>query len=251
MSQIAVLIMAGTKPGTPNRALWKIHDKTMLEHVLVAVQTALPGTDILLAGDDIPTPEGVIKVAGGKTRVETLLNGVVALGNIMSSTQNTRLLVVTADIPFITPEAIADFVKNAPDADFTYAIVPMEACKKRFPMLKRTTLRLSEGTYTGGNLVFVRPAFLQESEQAVLQAEARRKSVIGLAQMLGGETLIRFMASFVAPSALTLPYLEAQVSRAIGGAAVKAYVSNYAEVGTDIDSEDERKLAETLISYAS
>jgi GTP:adenosylcobinamide-phosphate guanylyltransferase len=243
MSQIAVLIMAGTKPGTPNRALWKIHDKTMLEHVLAAVQMALPDVPILVAGDDIPTHSGVVKVAGGKTRVETLLNGVAAL----KDTQDTRLLVVTADIPFITPEAITDFVSNAPDADFTYAIVPMEACKARFPMLKRTTLRLAEGTYTGGNLVFVRPQFLQTSEQAVLQAEARRKSVIGLAQMLGGETLIRFMASFVQPKVLTLTYLEAQVSKAIGGAAVKVYISNYAEVGTDIDSEDERKLAETLI----
>jgi GTP:adenosylcobinamide-phosphate guanylyltransferase len=238
MSQIAVLIMAGTKPGTPNRALWEIHQKPMLAHVLAAVQTALPHTKILLAGD-VPTPEGVVKVAGGKT----LLNGVAALEN----PANTRLLVVTADIPFITPEAILDFVNNAPDADFTYAIVPMEACKKRFPMLKRTSLRLAEGTYTGGNLVFVKPAFLQTSEQAVLQAEARRKSVIGLAQMLGGETLIRFMTSFIAPSILTLPYLETQVSRAIGGAAVRAYISPYAEVGTDIDSEDERQIAETLL----
>jgi 2-phospho-L-lactate guanylyltransferase (CobY/MobA/RfbA family) len=244
MSEIAVLIMAGTKPGTPNRALWKIHNKTMLEHVLVAVQTALPDVQILVAGEDIPTPKGITKVAGGKTRVETLLNGVGALDNA----QDTRLLVVTADIPFLTPEAITDFVNHAPDADFTYAIVPMEVCKKRFPTLKRTTLRLSEGTYTGGNLVFVRPAFLQESAQAVLQAEARRKSVIGLAQMLGGGTLIRYLASFVQPKVLTLSYLEAQVSKAIGGAAVKVYISNYAEVGTDIDCEDERKLAETLLS---
>jgi molybdopterin-guanine dinucleotide biosynthesis protein A len=243
MASITVLIMAGTKPGTPNRALWHINDKTMLQHVLAAVHAALPEATVLIAGDGLPVPEGVTHVSGGKTRVETLLNGVAA----MDSTQDTRLLVVTADIPFLTPEAVLDFVKNAPDADFTYAIVPMEACKERFPMLKRTSLRIAEGTYTGGNLIFVKPNFLQESKDTILQAEARRKSVIGLAQMLGGETLIRFMASFVQPKVLTLAYLEAQVSRAIGNAAVRAYVSPYAEVGTDIDCEEERKLAETLI----
>ena len=249
MNKIAVLILAGTKPGTPNRALWPLHGKPMLDYVLAAVQTALPTTPLFIAGD-VPTPScesstSITVVPSGKTRLETLLNGVDALHQ---QDIQARLLVVTADIPFITPEAILDFVQNAPEGDFVYAIVPLNACKKRFPMLKRTSLRIAEGTYTGGNLLLIEPHFLRESAEAILQAEKRRKSVIGLAQMLGGETFMRFLASFIAPGSLTISYLENKVSQAIGGAKVRVYASPYAEVGTDIDSDAERLLAESLLA---
>jgi molybdopterin-guanine dinucleotide biosynthesis protein A len=243
MSRTAALILAGTKPGTENRALWQIGERRMVEYVADALNAALPdGTRRVVAGDDLPPLPGFTRVPSGKTRLGTLQNALAVL-----APSETRLLVATADIPFLTPAAVTDLLTNAPDADFVYAIVPIQTCQERFPTLKRTTLRTAEGTFTGGNLILLRPDFLRTNAATIEEAEKRRKSVFGLAQLLGGGMIARLLASFVTPQVLSVAYLEAAISRALGGASVRAYVSNYAEVGTDIDCAEERALAERLL----
>ncbi|MES2461822.1 MAG: hypothetical protein V4671_14655, partial [Armatimonadota bacterium] len=108
--------------------------------------------------------------------MDTLLNGVAAL-----APEETRLLVATADVPFLTPEAVTDLLQRADamggNADFGYPIVEAARCRERFPEMKRTTLRIKEGEFTGGNLVLLNPAFLREHQQVIRDAYARRKDV--------------------------------------------------------------------------
>jgi CTP:molybdopterin cytidylyltransferase MocA len=89
-------------------------------------------------------------VPGGETLVDTLLNGVAAL-----APDETRLLVATADIPFLTPDAVRDLLQRA-DAiggtDFAYPIVEAARCREQFPEMKRTTLKIKEGEFTGAIL---------------------------------------------------------------------------------------------------
>ena len=245
----AALILAGTKPGEPNRALTPLQDRPMLDYVISALTAGMrqanqPG-ELLIAGD-VPLPENARAVHGGASMIDTLLNGVAALKN-----GETRLLVATADIPFLTAESVADFLQRAAavgPAQFIYPIISAEICRVRYPQMRRTTLRIAEGEFTGGNLVLLDPAFLRENESLLRDAYARRKSVIGLANLLGPSVLMRLLASRLFPFLLAIPHLEAAVGRALGGASARAIISPYPEIAADLDRPEDIVLARQILA---
>ena len=223
-------------PGSRNPALIDLGGRTQLEHVADAVRIAVDGR-VLVAGD-VPTPEGCLGVSGGNSMVDTLLSGVAAL-----RPDENRLLVVTADIPFVAPEALTDVLENAPDADFVYTIVPADLCSKALPGMRRTTLTMAEGTFTGGNVVLVRPDFVRTNESTIREAHARRKDVARLARLLGPGVIVRLILSRLFPSCIAIPRLEAAVGRVLGGANVRAYVANHHGIGSDVDRPEDVRLA--------
>ena len=255
-NDVAALILAGGKAtpefaqaagGVTNRALVPLAGRPMLDYVVDAVRAGLPqGMRILVATTpETPTPAGCVRVASGDSLVDTLLSGVRAL-----EAHEKYLLVATADIPFLTPASVADFLLRAREtgAGFAWPIVPAEVCEAAFPGTRRTTLRLREGTFTGGNLALLDPAFLRERETVLRAAYARRKSVIGLARLLGAPLLLRLAASRVAPNLLSIAHAEAAVGRVLG-VKTRAVVSQFAELGADVDKPEDlyaaRRWAET------
>lgn len=220
-------------PGTRNRALLDLGGKPMYQRVVEVLQATPEVGRILLAGE-VPLLAGCEPVAGGESMVDTLLSGVAALGP-----EAKRLLVVTADIPFLTPAALQELLATAPDADFVYTIIPAATCKAAFPEMRRTTLTLAEGEFTGGNVVILNPAFLRTSEAAVRKAYALRKNVPGLAALLGPNTIMRLLLSRIVPQVLNLPELEAAVGRLLNGARARAVVSNHPGVGADVDHPED------------
>lgn len=253
----AALVLAGGKvppdlapyaDGAPCRALMALNGRPMLDYVLDAVRAGFGPSQgrILVAGDDVPTQDGCVKIASGASLVDTLLSGVAAL-----EPHETRLLVVTADIPFLTGEAVADFLRRGEEvqpAAFVYPIVEAARCRERFPEMKRTTLRVAEGEYTGGNLALLSPSFLREKREVVLAAYERRKSKPALARMLGPGLILRLLASRVAPAALPIPILEREVGRLLGGVTARAVISPYAEVGTDVDRGEDIEIARKMLA---
>ena len=260
--KIATLILAGGKNkdkmraacgGITNRAMVPLNGMPMLEYVVAAVRggaSATNGGRILVAGD-VPTPIGCVAVEGGLSMIDTLYAGVDAL-----KSDETRLLVVTSDIPFLTADALMDFAARAtalgPEVDFAYPIIPAQACATRFPTMRRTTLRIAEGRFTGGNLALLDPEFLRRNDAILRDAYARRKSIIGLARLLGPETIFRLLASRAVPAFLTIRNVEEAVGRALGGVNVRAVVTDYAEIGADVDKPEDLEIAErTLLARPS
>ncbi len=246
--------LAGVAEGASNRALIPLApNRVMLDYVVEALQEGFvksrdSGGRILLAGDDIPLPPGCIAVPGGETLVDTLLNGVSAL-----APDETRLLVATADIPFLTAAAVSDLLQRADtlgSVDFAYPIVEAERCRERFPDMKRTTLRIKEGEFTGGNIVLLNPSFLREHRQVIRNAYAHRKDVIKLGTLLGPGLLMRLLISRVAPGMLGISHLETAVGRLIGGAKARAIITPYAEIGVDIDKPEDVRIARTALAAA-
>lgn len=257
----AALILAGGKidpEKTPelaavcgdvtNRALIPLKGRPMLGYVLDAVRDGLSaqgGGRILVAGDNLPLPADTAAVPGGASLVDTILSGVGAL-----EPHETRLLIVTSDIPFLTAESVADFLTRAREvgnAQFVYPIIRAEDCRKRFPGMKRTTLRVAEGEFTGGNLALLDPGFLRRQEQVIRDAYAHRKNIPALARMLGPDLLFRLVLSRIAPGVLPIPVLERAVGRLLGGATARAVISPFAEVGTDVDRPEDIAVAERVL----
>ena len=247
------LILAGGKnkpemqaacDGQENRALVDLNGRPMLGYVVDAVRAGLNksgGGRILVAGD-VPLPPSCVAVAGGDSLVDTLLNGVKAL-----QPSETRLLVATADIPFLTGVAVSDFLAKAnalgPNVPFAWPIVQAAVCAEKFRGMKRTTLRVKEGTFTGGNLALLDPAFLAQKETVLRAAYARRKSVPALARLLGPGVIARLVVSRIAPSVLPIAVLESAVGRVLGGIPVRAVPTSYAEIAADVDRPEDVPLA--------
>ena len=226
--------------GVWNLALARLGDTTLLERVVAEMRAAVDGR-VLVAGD-VPVPEGCVPVAGGESMVDTLLSGIAAL-----DPAETRLLVATADIPFVTAESVKAFVADAPDADFVYSIVPASLCETALPGMRRTTQRTAEGTFTGGNLVLINPQFVRNNETRIREAYARRKDVVALAKLLGPGIVFRLIASRIVPAALPIRALESAVGRLVSGANVRACPVTHHGIGSDVDRPDDLRLARRLL----
>jgi len=237
--QVPAIVLAGGQAGPDLaaatgqrcRAMVPVAGKPMVVHVCDALLQATTVSSILVVGD-VPAPEGCSQTGDHGGFAENLFAGLRVVGN------GELVLVSTCDIPFVTPAAFDDLVRRGVElrADVVYPIVHVAACYRRFPGVKRTSLRLREGVFTGGNAMLVNGAFVRAHADQIASAYAARKSPARLASMIGLGTLARLVGAMtVFPNALELAALEAAVGRLLGGAVARALVSDYPEVATDID----------------
>jgi molybdopterin-guanine dinucleotide biosynthesis protein A len=251
---IPAVILAGgrAKPdfaaatGVANRALLPVPGGgTMLDRVVAALRECPSVGGITVVGD-LPDSSDYRRVTDQGGFVENLFAGVKAAVERAAGAEH--VLVATADIPFITPEAVEDFLRGgkALGADIVYPIADVEECQRRFPEMKRTALGLRDGRYTGGNVMLVRPEFLRAHGGRIAAGYAARKSPLRLALMLGlGTTLRAALAMAGLRSVLSVKQLETAASHMLGGTA-RAYVSPYPEIATDVDKVGDLPALERL-----
>ncbi len=247
----SVVVLAGGKTGSEmeaatgvsNRALVQLGPQTMLGHVVGALRGSESVGRVFVVGD-VPPDALYEQVAPGESLIENLLAGLEAAGKDADA-----VLVATSDIPFLTPAAVVDFVRRAQeaDADICLPYVSLELCRERFPQMKRTALKLRDGTFTLGNMAFVRPATLLARREAIMAAYAARKSVWQLGRLLGPGLLLRVLLSqTLLPRALTVAALEASVTRLLGCRA-RGVASPFPEVGADVDKPEDVQIAREML----
>jgi len=250
---VDVVVLAGGKnspemaaaTGAENRALTPIGTRTMLEYVVSALDAA-PSVGRIFVVGDVPASDRYTAVAGQETLLENLMTGLTAAGD------QERVLISTSDIPFVTPQALEDFIgrASATDADLCCSYVPLAACLQRYPQMKRTAITLAEGRFTLGNVMLVRPRFLADHQAAITQAYAARKEPVQMARLLGVGLLLRLLgAQLVSPRLLTTSALVAAVSRALDGGRAIGICSAYPEIGTDVDKPEDVAVARQLLAH--
>lgn len=184
-------------------------------------------------------PEGTILLEGGCTLVETIQLGVGALGH------ENKVLIATADIPLLTPDAIADFLRQcaAVQADLYYPIVSKEINDKYYPGNKRTYVRFKDGTYTGGNIFLVNPAIVPQCLTVAEKLIDNRKNPFKLCCLLGWGFILRFLLG-----TLSLAKVQERVEDLLGitGSVVQ---SCYPELGIDVDKPSDLELVRTFFSF--
>jgi hypothetical protein len=175
----------------------------------------------------------------GRVRVERgTEDGAKGLvGNLLRALERLEgappyVLLSACDIPFLTPEAVQDFLRRCePGYDVYYPIVPRESCEARFPGVKRTYARLREGRFTGGNLFLIKPQVMPALAGPLERLFALRKSPFGLARELG--IGVTFLGSALLGT-LALRRVESTVET-WAQIRPKAVISHFPEIGTDID----------------
>ncbi len=183
--------------------------------------------------------QDVVLTQHGDSILQNIVAGIELLG------RPEKVLVVTADIPMLTPQAVADFLNqvNERDADFYYSAVRREDNDRQYPGVKRTYVRLRNGTFTGGNVFMVRSKYVSAKMELVDNMIALRKEPLKMIKLLGWRFVIKFMLG-----ALTISELEQHISGLLGLRGV-AVISPYAEIGTDVDKPSDLELARSILPY--
>lgn len=225
----------------PAEALIKIGSKPMIRYVLEALLATSAIDNIVLVGPVVefePMSSDRVKVTpGGETAIESLIRGVESLPS------NGPVLIVTCDIPLLTPEAIDNFLKQCQQeqADVYYPVIPRELVENRFPGVKRTYVNFREGTFTGGNIFLINPQIIAPCAQKGQEMVDLRKSPFKLAKLLG----LPFIAKFLTKT-LSLPEVERKVSNLLHIRG-KVIVTGYPEIGVDVDKPSDFHLVEDLL----
>lgn len=247
----AVVLAGGTdrgelaaETGIVHRPLLEVGGRPIVLRVLGALRgSASVGRVALVAPDPVQAAVGNdavdIRVPAADQFLDNLLRGIAA-----TSAGAGLLLVLTGDLPLISPAAINDLVQQslAGGADDAYPIIPRDSCERQFPGGRRTYVRLRDGVYTGGNGVVVRRDFLEARSALIAKLFAARKNPLRLAAMFGPRFVLALLAG-----RLTLAALEARASRLAEGR-VAAVISTYAELAFDVDKPDDLRLARDAAS---
>lgn len=241
------IVLAGEKKSDnvnalENKALLKIKNKYMVEHVLDALHNVKCIGKIAIVGQKDKLSEAV----GHK--VDYVVEGTDSIvENIIKSLEHfpgeKEMLVLTCDIPMITVEAIEHFILESREsgADLCYSIVDKRVNDEKYPEVKRTYAKLREGQFTGGNVFYFNPEIKENIKDFAEQMLEYRKSPAKMAGVLGIGFLIR-----LALGILTINAVKKKLKKLIGVNAA-AVISPYPEIGNDVDKESDIEFVEKYL----
>ncbi|QGU00543.1 hypothetical protein SYNTR_1949 [Candidatus Syntrophocurvum alkaliphilum] len=229
-----------------NEALIIIDKYPMIHYVYQALRNSSFIKNIVICGPKealrniFIKEENLLFAESGENAIESFSNSVKLLEN-HSITE--KILVMPTDIPFITTEAIDDFINRCEKsrADFYYSITTKEVNEKVFPGVTRTYVKLKDGTFTGGNLFLVREKVIPRCLRVGVELIERRKNPLAMAKLFG----FGLVWSFITKQ-LTISKAEKRFYEVIGIKG-KAIISPYAEVGVDVDKPSDLELAQNYL----
>lgn len=215
--------------GATAKALMPAGGRPIIDKLLDAVlASSLVGEVKVVCAAGSPLLEHVGQQAvatAGPGFLDSIRTGLEALG------KPEKLLLITGDLPLLTPEALDHFCREAlqSGSSIVYPIVSKDDCERVFPGGRRTFVRLSDGAYTGGNVGVVSRAFVETQGERLARAFAGRKNPLRLCAMFGWGFVLRLMFG-----RLTVSDLVARGEEMLG-ANIHVVRSPYPEIGFDVD----------------
>ena len=236
------------QPGEPlyeytlgkSKALLDVAGKPMVQWVLDALGASSQVNGVVLIG---LTAEAGLSCARPLTFIpnqgEMLSNILTGLKEVLKiAPKEPHALIVSSDIPAVTPEAV-DWVVNAAlqtDHDIYYNVIERPVMEKRFPGSHRTYTRLKDAEVCGGDLNVARTLLATGKDELWQRIIDSRKNAFKQASLLGFDMLFMLLIHQI-----TLAQAELKVSQRIG---LKGKVLRcpYAEVGMDVDKPHQLEL---------
>lgn len=238
-TELAAVVLAGgkadrltTQSNAATKASVRFGGRPLIAYVLAALLASSRVERIVCVGTTkLPdmNPAGAVErlthIGGGDRLVDSLALGLGAVACFEPS----RVLVVSADLPWLTGASIDGFVAEAPPAALAYPVVARAAMEREFPAQQRTYAHLREGAFTGGNMILIDPDVVPKLLPLVDRAYRARKNPLALASLVGWDVALRLVFR-----RLAIPVAERRVSRLLGASA-RAVVTDDASIAADID----------------
>jgi 2-phospho-L-lactate guanylyltransferase (CobY/MobA/RfbA family) len=221
----------------------EINGRPMLDYIIFALKRVAAIERIVVAG-----PEQVLsaqsrsliyqRAESGESMIDSLINGL----NLLQG--NSAVLVVTSDIPLISPEAVEDFLANCKgrNGDVYYSFIAKENCETKYPGVSRTYVKLREGTFTGGNIALISQKVIRDHIDMLKKAVTMRKKPLQLGSLLGWKCLFHLVLGKI-----TIAEIENRIDKAFKFKAV-GVISKYPEIGIDVDKPSDLILARKILN---
>lgn len=253
------LITAGgiPEPGDPlyaytqgqPKAMLDIGGKPMVQWVLDALDSSQYIQNIVIVGlgpeADLKSGKSITYLANQGGMVANLKAGMLKLREV--NPEVNKLLVVSSDIPAITPEMVDWLVGQVQesDDDVYYCVVPKEVMEKRFPGSNRSFTHLRDMEVCGGDMNALDARLVEQDSEIWDKLTEARKNVVKQAALIGFSTLLLLLVRQA-----TINSTVKRVSKKLGIKG-RAIVSPYAEIGMDIDKPHQLELVSADIQSRS
>jgi GTP:adenosylcobinamide-phosphate guanylyltransferase len=217
--------------GTSNKALIQFEDSTILERVIDALRQSGRVRRIAVIGPPEvheKAQNADLRLPEGKTGPDNILSGLEALAQMPEPP--SKVLVVTTDLPFLTPEIVNRFIDQCPsDVDITVPLISKQEFQARFPGCGCTFIRLKDDTWTAGCMYILDVQALRDAKPYIDKIFEVRKSKVGMAKLLGTGFLYKFLTK-----TLTVPDVERKIQTMMHCTG-KAIAHSPPELAYDID----------------
>lgn len=209
-----------------------IHSRPMIYHMTEVLKKTQYISKIYIAGPEKMlqsiAPELGILLPSGPTLMETLKLSIPYLQD------ESYILMITCDLPLVLSPHIERFIENClmnPGYDIYYSIIEKEAYTQLFPSnnLRRIYANLTEGSFTGGNLLLINPKVILDCASAIEPFILFRKHPLKMARILGRRIVIKYLKKY-----LSIRDLEKLVPNYLKGYTGKAIPAD-SEIALDID----------------
>lgn len=242
MRQFDVIVPAGGEleasfasvVGTKSKALVRFEGVTVLHRILQALkESGVVGRIAVIGPQAVITHEDCrcdFHLPERESGPKNITSGLAAL---CEGGDPERVLICTSDLVFLTPDAIRGFVERCGDKDFYAPLITREEWEDAYPMSSATFVKLKEGDFTLGCLYSVRVTALKRALTHIEAVFARRKSKLGMANMLGWKYVFKYLLR-----RLSLVELLSRVEEILG-CTVEPIAGSAPEFAFDIDAIDD------------
>lgn len=185
--------------------------------------------------DAAPEVDKYVEVNGSE--LDSILAGVRAVED------SDKCLIMNADMPLVSSEALTNLLTYAPDSDIVYPIVEQSDIKGAFPGRSAYYVQAKEGKFTGSSCLLFRPSVALSKEDLLANLLNARKNPAMLMKIIGPGIALKLMLS-----TLGIKDIELHLSRALN-LDCRVFVSHYPELFVSIDCvEDIRFMEQKLDS---
>lgn len=232
MEADAVVLAGGSSKDladAPAKGVVDLNGRPMVEYILDALRECPE-----IARICVVVPHGVKGEWQAKADVVVESSGSLtenAIAGISAVKSDKMIALLSSDIPLLTPQALSDFLARCEtkNARLFYPIIPESTAKAFFPSMKRTYVKMKQGSFTGGNIVLADPSIVETHLDLIEEAYALRKSPVKLARRLG----VKFIIGLLLGN-LSIGEAEKRVARLLDSP-VSAIETPFAEIGLDVD----------------
>lgn len=217
--------------GVPAKALVAVDGLTLAERVITALRASSAGP-IIYVGPLTPELEALVDycVPAGKRFVDSMTLG---FGAALAVRPGARVLVTTADLPWIDGPALDRFIAASGSAQIAYPVIPAGSALTQFPQQKRTFVKLHDGRFTGGNQMLIEPEVIPAFLDFIERLYKARKNPFALSSLLGFDILLALLTGRA-----RIGQLEERASARVG-ATVQAVISPDACLAADVDRPEQ------------
>ena len=215
------------------KALLDICGKPMVQWVLEALGASKSVDNVLLIGlnedSRVTCARPLTFIPNQDSMITNIIAGIKRVLQINPAAK--RVLLVSSDIPGITPEMVDWEVETTlqSDVDLCYNLIKKEVVERRYPGSRRTYTRLKGMQVCSGDMNVLKTSVLSANPEIWERLVAARKNPLKQAAILGYDTLILALLGMITvDKALEMATKRLHMSG-------RAVFCPYAEVGMDVD----------------